>query len=105
LVISVNEAGHVDCVMAEAPHGTAPTLQGRNIANPMAMILAAAALLGHIENSRARQASRAVYEATLESVYDGIRTADLGGSTNTDAFTNEVIRRVKTKLEVWSTLS
>jgi len=105
LVISVNEAGHVDCVMAEAPHGTAPTLQGRNIANPMAMILAAAALLGHIENSRARQASRAVYEATLESVYDGIRTADLGGSTNTDAFTNEVIRRVKTKLEVWSTLN
>jgi isocitrate/isopropylmalate dehydrogenase len=105
LVISINEAGHVDCVMAEAPHGTAPTLQGRNIANPMAMILAAAALLGHMEGNPARQASRAIYEATLETVYDGIRTADLGGSANTDQFTNEVIRRVKTKLEVWSTLS
>ena len=32
-------------VMAEAPHGTAPALQGKDIANPMAMILAAAALL------------------------------------------------------------
>ena len=105
LVISVNEEGHVDCVMAEAPHGTAPSLEGKNVANPMAMILAAAALLGHNETSQARQASRAVYEATLETVYDGIRTADLGGSANTDEFTNEVIRRVKTKLEVWSTLS
>jgi isocitrate/isopropylmalate dehydrogenase len=105
LVISVDESGHVDCVMAEAPHGTAPSLEGRNVANPMAMILAAAALLGHIETNQARQASRAVYEATLETVYDGIRTADLGGSANTDEFTNEVIRRVKTKLEVWSTLS
>jgi isocitrate/isopropylmalate dehydrogenase len=105
LVISVDESGHVDCVMAEAPHGTAPSLEGRNVANPMAMILAATALLGHIETNQARQASRAVYEATLETVYDGIRTADLGGSANTDEFTNEVIRRVKTKLEVWSTLS
>lgn len=105
LVISVNEEGHVDCVMAEAPHGTAPTLEGRNMANPMAMILAAAALLGHIESNPARQASRAIYEATLETVYDGTRTADIGGSTSTDAFTNEVIRRVKTKLEVWSTLT
>ena len=33
-------------VMAEAPHGTAPSLEGKNVANPMAMILAAAALLG-----------------------------------------------------------
>ena len=31
-------------VMAEAPHGTAPSLEGKNVANPMAMILAAAAL-------------------------------------------------------------
>jgi isocitrate/isopropylmalate dehydrogenase len=105
LVISINTEGHVDCVMAEAPHGTAPSLAGRNVANPMAMILAAAALLDHIETRAAKQASRAIYEATLETVYDGIRTADLNGSANTDEFTNEVIRRVKTKLEVWSTLS
>src|SRR4051812_16467546 len=29
----------VDVAMAEAPHGTAPTLQGKDLANPMAMIL------------------------------------------------------------------
>lgn len=39
----------VKTIMAEAPHGTAPALEGKNIANPMAMILASAALLGYIE--------------------------------------------------------
>ncbi len=105
MVISLDEEGHVACVMAEAPHGTAPTLEGKNAANPMAMILAAAGLLTHIGPREADRASRAIYESTLEAVYDGIRTADLGGTAKTDEFTNEVIRRVKAKLEVWAALS
>ncbi|MEW5988766.1 MAG: isocitrate/isopropylmalate family dehydrogenase [Chloroflexota bacterium] len=105
MVISVNDENQVDCVMAEAPHGTAPSLQGKNVANPMAMILAGAGLLAHVRDKKADQVSRAIYEATLEAVYDGVRTADLTGSTTTTDFTNEVIRRVKTKLEVWSTLA
>ncbi len=104
LVISIDDSGKVDCVMAEAPHGTAPALQGRNVANPMAMILAGAALLGYMDEMDAKRASRAIYEATVETVYDGIRTSDLSGSAHTDEFTNEIIRRVKAKLEVWSTL-
>jgi isocitrate/isopropylmalate dehydrogenase len=90
--------------MAEAPHGTAPALQGRNMANPMAMILAAAGLLSYVDEEQARRASRSIYEAAMETVYDGVRTSDLGGSAKTDEFTNEVIRRVKGKLEVWSAL-
>jgi isocitrate/isopropylmalate dehydrogenase len=105
MVISVDDEGEVDCVMAEAPHGTAPALEGRNIANPMAMILAAAGLMSHMKEHEAKQASRAIYEATLEAVYEGVRTADLGGSTHTDEFTSEVIRRIKSKLEVWSALA
>ncbi|MBK6713227.1 MAG: isocitrate dehydrogenase [Chloroflexi bacterium] len=105
MVISVDDTGEVDCVMAEAPHGTAPRLQGRNAANPMAMILASAGLLSYLKEAEAKQASRAIYEATLETVYDGIKTADIGGSAHTDEFTNEVIRRVKSKLEVWSALA
>lgn len=105
MVISIDEAGEVDCVMAEAPHGTAPTLEGRNVANPMAMILAAAGLLSFMKEDEAKQASRAIYEATLETVYDGTKTADISGSARTDEFTNEVIRRVQSKLEVWSALS
>ena len=42
--------------------------------------------------------------SVLEAVYDGFATADLAGPTRTDEFTNEVIRRVRTKVEVWSSL-
>jgi isocitrate/isopropylmalate dehydrogenase len=89
--------------MAEAAHGTAPALQGKNVANPMAMILAGAALLGHA-GEEGQQASRAIREAALEAVAEGFRTADLGGHAGTTEFTDEVIRRTKSKLEVWSTL-
>jgi len=91
-------------LMAEAAHGTAPALQGKNVANPMAMILAGAALLGHHDDGRAQQAGRAIREASLEAVSEGIRTADLGGHAGTTEFTDEVIRRTRTKLEVWSSL-
>jgi isocitrate/isopropylmalate dehydrogenase len=89
-------------VLAEAAHGTAPSLQGKNVANPMAMILAAAAVLGYADGGR--EPSRAIRESALEAVADGIRTADLGGDAGTSEFTDEVIRRTKQKLEVWSTL-
>jgi isocitrate dehydrogenase (NAD+) len=93
-----------DVVMAEAPHGTAPRLFGKNVANPMAMILACGALLGHIEDKRATSASRAVYESVLETVREGIATSDLGGHASTSEFTDAVIAKMKTKLEVWSAL-
>jgi isocitrate dehydrogenase (NAD+) len=91
-------------VMTEAPHGTAPGLQGRNVANPMAMILAGASLLGFIPDRRCRTASRAIYEAVFEAVRAGVRTADLGGHALTDEFTATVIERVRGKLEVWDSL-
>jgi isocitrate dehydrogenase (NAD+) len=90
-------------VMAEAAHGTAPSLKGKNVANPMAMILAGAALLG-FGGVESQQAGRAIREACLETVADGIRTADLAGSHGTSEFTDEVVRRVRTKLEVWAAL-
>jgi isocitrate dehydrogenase (NAD+) len=105
LLISFDENYNPKVVMAEAPHGTAPALYGKNVANPMAMILAGAALLTFFDTDEAERASRAIYESTLEAIVEGIRTADLGGSTSTTDFTDEVIRRVKTKLEVWSALA
>ena len=81
-------------LMAEAAHGTAPSLEGKNVANPMAMILAAAALLAQTddgprrgpgdprERARGRRAGRT-------------KTADLGGHASTTEFTDEVIRRTR----------
>ena len=90
-------------VLAEAAHGTAPSLQGKNVANPMAMILAGAAVLSYA-GGEAAQVARAIREACLEAVADGVRTADLAGHAGTSEFTDEVIRRTRSKLEVWATL-
>jgi isocitrate dehydrogenase (NAD+) len=91
-------------LMAEAAHGTAPALQGKNVANPMAMILAGAALLAQHDDEQAQQAGRAIRESCLEAVSQGIRTADLGGHAGTSEFTDEVIGRTRTKLDVWASL-
>jgi isocitrate dehydrogenase (NAD+) len=91
-------------LMAEAAHGTAPALEGKDIANPMAMILAGAVLLSHAESERIQTAGRAIREACLEAVAEGVRTADLAGHASTTAFTDEVIRRARTKLDVWASL-
>src|SRR5690348_2230051 len=104
-LLAFDDDGAIKVAMTEAPHGTAPALEGKNVANPMAMILAVASLLGYMKGEQARRTSRAVYEAALETVSDGIRTADLGGQASTTDFTNEVVRRVKTKVEVWSALA
>ena len=66
-------------LMAEAAHGTAPSLQGKNIANPLAMILAGAALLSQADGADYHRAGRAIREASLEAVAQGVKTADLGG--------------------------
>src|SRR3954471_21737760 len=103
MFIALDDQLEPKTVMAEAAHGTAPSLQGKDCANPMAMILAAAALLGY-GSEQAQQAGRAIREACLEAVADGVRTADLGGHAGTSEFTDEVIRRTKQKLEVWAAL-
>jgi isocitrate/isopropylmalate dehydrogenase len=104
VILSMDENFEIRTVLTEAPHGTAPSLEGKNLANPMAMILAGAALLRYMHSDVASRASRAIYEATMEAVNDGIRTNDLGGSATTSEYTNEVIRRVKGKLDVWDAL-
>jgi isocitrate dehydrogenase (NAD+) len=74
----------------------------------MGMILAVGALLRYIGErggGAALPASRAVYEAVLEATAAGIRTPDLGGHATTTEVSDEVIARVRTKLEIWSSLS
>lgn len=104
LLVAFDDDFQPSALMAEAAHGTAPSLEGKDVANPMAMILAAAALLSHAAEPECETAGRAIREACLEAVADGRRTADLGGHLGTRAFTDEVLRRTRTKLEVWATL-
>jgi isocitrate/isopropylmalate dehydrogenase len=101
VVLSLDAELRPAVAMAEAPHGTAPALEGKDIANPMAMILAAAAVLHY---AGADEASRAIYEGVLETVAAGIRTPDLGGHAGTTEFTDAVIDALGRKLEAWATL-
>ena len=82
--------------MAEAPHGTAPSLMGKNVANPMAMLLACAAVLDHAAagNEAYLRSARAIREATLGAAADGVRTFDLGGDASTSEVVDEVLRRL-----------
>ncbi len=94
LMIGFDDRGRQTVVMAEAPHGTAPALEGRHIANPMSMILAVAALLEQAPDPELGSCGRLVRQATLTACGDGTRTADLGGMATTEEFTDEVLRRL-----------
>jgi isocitrate dehydrogenase (NAD+) len=98
ILLAFDERLRPSAVMAEAPHGTAPRLEGKNVANPLAMILAGAAVLSYIDDPLARLASEAIYAAALDAVAAGIATADLGGSATTTEFTDAVISRVSLAL-------
>ncbi len=101
VLLALDDELRPSVAMAEAPHGTAPALQGKDLANPMAMILAGAALLHY---AKAEMPSRAIYEAVLETVASGTRTPDLGGHAGTTEFTDAVIAQVARKLDAWSSL-
>jgi isocitrate/isopropylmalate dehydrogenase len=103
LLVAFEDDFEPSAIMAEAAHGTAPSLEGKNVANPMAMILAGAALLAHGSDEE-QQAGRAIREACLEAVASGFRTSDLGGQLGTSEFTDEVIARTRSKLEIWAAI-
>jgi isocitrate/isopropylmalate dehydrogenase len=107
VLLAFDESYNTTVAMAEAPHGTAPALKGKDLANPLAMILACGAVLHHAAERHgqgAERASRAIYESALETVGSGVKTPDLGGSSSTRDFTTAVIERVRTKIDVWSSL-
>jgi isocitrate dehydrogenase (NAD+) len=97
VLLSLDDELRVRVAMAEAPHGTAPALEGKDIANPMAMILAVAALLhyaGEAGFDGAERASAAIYDGVMQVAAE-IRTPDLKGHASTTEFTDAVIERVR----------
>ena len=101
ILLALDEDLNPSVAMAEAPHGTAPALEGKDLANPMAMILAVGALLGFAGergDQAAARASAAVYDAVMETAAAGVRTPDLKGHASTTEFTDAVIARVRERL-------
>jgi isocitrate dehydrogenase (NAD+) len=107
VLLAFDDDYEIDVAMAEAPHGTAPSLMGKDLANPMAMLLACAAVLQYAAAkgvAGAERASRAIYEGVLETTATGVKTIDLGGHATTSEFTGAVLEKVRTKVDIWSTL-
>ncbi len=107
VLLSFDAHYNTTVAMAEAPHGTAPSLLGKDVANPLAMILACGAVMSQAVDrygQGAERSSRAIYEAALETVASGVKTFDLGGTAGTTEFTTAVVDRIRTKRDVWAAL-
>lgn len=102
VLLAFDDSYQTTVAMAEAPHGTAPALQGRDLANPLAMILACAAVMRHAAERYGRDveaASQAISRAALSAVAEGVRTPDLGGHAGMAEFTDAVVARIGDDLE------
>ncbi|WP_029919547.1 isocitrate/isopropylmalate dehydrogenase family protein [Nevskia soli] len=82
-----------DAAIFEAVHGSAPDIAGKGIANPIALMLAAAMMLDHVKLTDKATRLRKAIDATLN--IDKVRTGDLGGTANTTAFTQALVSRIK----------
>ena len=81
-----------DCAVFEPVHGSAPSIAGKNLANPTAMILSTVLLFRHLgEFEKAERVLSAV-----EAVYrrGEALTSDLGGSATTTEFTEAVVQHL-----------
>ena len=86
--------------MAQATHGSAPDIAGRNIANPYAIIMSAQMLLAWLGRRHSDQAAISAAQRIDESVglilsQDGVRTPDIGGNATTEEFGRAVINRIR----------
>jgi 3-isopropylmalate dehydrogenase len=81
--------------MAQAAHGSAPDIAGRDLANPISLILSAALLLGwHGERSgeeRFQIAASAIENAIAAAMHSGRATTDVGGSLGTAATAQAIV--------------
>jgi isocitrate dehydrogenase (NAD+) len=77
----------------EAVHGSAPDIAGKGIANPTALLLAAAMMLDHCRLPDLAQRLRTAIDQTLNG--DQVRTGDLGGKASTAEFTRTLVKRIQ----------
>lgn len=97
---SINANAETGLVCAQAQHGSAPDIEGQNIANPTSLILSAAMMLSWLGEQRGiplLEAAGAEIERAVDEVLAdaGSRTRDLGGTAKTDDFAARVAQAVR----------
>jgi len=88
-----------DLAMAQAAHGAAPDIAGRDLANPIGMISSGAMLLEWLgdrhDDAAATRAAALVHQAVTDTVNGGVATRDLGGTASTSQFARAVSGRLR----------
>jgi isocitrate dehydrogenase (NAD+) len=83
----------------EAVHGSAPDIAGRNLANPLALLMSAVMLLNYLAETRGDEASAAaaqrIKDAYNRALAQGQKTRDLGGALGTAEFADAVVGRLR----------
>jgi isocitrate dehydrogenase (NAD+) len=77
----------------EAVHGSAPDIAGKGVANPLALILAAAMMLSHVGRHDLTACLQKSIDRTLN--HDVVRTRDIGGTASTSEFADALIRHAR----------
>jgi isocitrate dehydrogenase (NAD+) len=82
----------------EAVHGSAPDIAGRNIANPLALVMSAVMMLRHIavvrDDPQCNDIADRIRDAYNACLDDGQKTRDLGGDLGTCEFAEAVCKRL-----------
>jgi isocitrate dehydrogenase (NAD+) len=82
-----------DAAIFEAVHGSAPDIAGKGIANPLALLLAAAMMLDHVGHTTTARRVRTAIDEALH--VDHVRTGDLGGKATTQDMIAALVRRLR----------
>ncbi|GIN20405.1 MAG TPA: isocitrate/isopropylmalate dehydrogenase family protein [Bacillus bacterium] len=96
LAPSINSNDHL--AMAQAAHGSAPDIAGLNIGNPTGMILSTVMLMDWLaerhNDPNLKETGRLVEQGLYQSLEDGVKTKDLGGSASTSDFAEAILERI-----------
>lgn len=89
-----------EAAVFQPSHGSAPDIAGKNIANPIAMILSASMMLDWLDQPECRQAAKALEAAVAATLADPVnRTPDMGGSLTTSEITDRISAELVRQLE------
>ena len=85
--------------MAQAAHGSAPDIAGKNIANPTGLMLSACMMFDWLAQNRNEpkfeEAAKMMEKAVLDTMEAGEVTPDMGGTESTTSYTDKIVARIK----------
>ena len=84
-----------EAAIFEAVHGSAPDIAGKGVANPTALLLAAAMMLDYVGESAKAGILRDAIDRVIRD--DNVRTRDLGGTASTLEYTDALMRRIEAR--------